>query len=233
MRVSVPRRTIAVIAAIAAAVLLVITFEAPTWASKPVAQNKIGTSQLKDHAVTTSKLATGAVTSAKVRNGSLTASDVAQNTFLPSDGTAADSNKLGGQPASGYVQGTGSVMYEQVSASPTQIPQILNFGFGKITGGCASSHPVFNFVDEQSPVNVVTTTVTFSNAGATTAINTANGLSPGGELPGLNSGTTPQTATFQMRYLGSGQPPRVVTAWLSSQDIGGNCLFIGQALSSG
>jgi hypothetical protein len=86
---------------------------------------------------------------------------------------------------------------------------------------------------EQAPVNVVTTTVTFSNTGATTAINASNGLSPGDELAGSNSSTAPQTATFQMRYFDSSKIPHVVTAWLSGQDIGGNCLFLGQALNSG
>jgi hypothetical protein len=227
------RRTTAIITAGVATVLLVIGFAVPTWASKPAGKKKIGTSQLKDNAVTTSKIANGAVTSGKVRNGSLTANDVAPNTFLPSNGTAADSNKLGGQPASGYVQGTGGVTYNQVSASTTESPQILGFTFGKITGSCSSSHPEFNFVDEQSPVNVITTTVTFSNTGATTAINSSNGLSPGDELPGSNAGTTPQTATFQMRYTDSNNIPHVVTAWLSGQDIGGSCLFLGQALNSG
>jgi hypothetical protein len=226
------RRSAAIITASVAAVLLVIAFEAPTWASKS-AKKKIGTSQIKDHAVTTSKIANGAVTSGKVRNGSLTAGDVAPNTFLPSDGTATNSDKLGGQPASGYVQGIGGMTYEQVSGSPIASPQILGFTFGKITGSCSSDHPAFNFVDEQSPVNVITTTVTFSNTGATTAINAANALAPGDELAGSNSSTAPQTATFQMRYSDSNNIPHVVTAWLSGQDIGGNCLFLGQALNSG
>jgi hypothetical protein len=227
------RRTTAITMASVATVVLVIGFEAPTWASKPPGAAKIGTSQIKDRAVTTPKIATGAVTSAKVRDGSLTASDVAPNTFLASGGTAANSDELGGRAASGYVQGTGAVTYNQVTASPTQSPQILAFPFGKITGSCSSSHPVFNFVDAESPVNVVTTTVTFSNAGATTAIDTANGLSPGNELAGTNSTADPQTATFQMRFIDSSNIPHVVTAWLSGQDVGGNCLFLGQALSSG
>jgi hypothetical protein len=226
------RRSTAIVTTCVAIVLLMIAFEVPGWASKPPGK-KVGTSRLKDHAVTTSKIANGAVTSTKVRNGSLTAGDVAPNTFLPSNGTASDSDKLGGQPASGYMQGTGAVTYEQVSASPTQSPQILNLGFGKITGSCSSSHPTFNFVDEASPVNVITTTVTFSNTGATTSINTANGLNPGNELTGTNASTTPQTATFQMRYVDPKGFPHIVTAWLSGQDIGGNCLFLGQALSSG
>jgi hypothetical protein len=226
------RRTAASITAGVAAVLLVIGFEAPTWASKPVAKKKIGTSQIKDHAVTTPKLANGAVTSRKVRNGSLTASDVAPNTFLASGGTAANSDQLGGKPASGYIQGTGGVTFNQVSGSTTATPQILGFAFGKITGGCSSSHPVFNFVDAESPVNVVTTTVTFSNTGATTAMQVSNGLAAGDELAGVNSSTAPQTATFQMRYIDSSDIPHVVTAWLSGEDIGGSCLFLGQALSS-
>jgi hypothetical protein len=227
------KRTTTMIAATVAAVLLVIGFEAPTWASKSAGHKKIGTSQIKKQAVTTSKLADGAVTAGKVRTGSLTASDVAPNTFLASGGTAANSDELGGQPASGYMQGTGGMTFEQVSASPTQIPQILAFPFGKITGGCSSGHPEFNFVDEEAPINVVTTTVTFGSPAATTVVNTTNGLTPGNEIAGANASTVPQTATFQIRYIDSGDIPHVVTAWLSGQDIGGNCLFLGQAISSG
>jgi hypothetical protein len=68
----------------------------------------VNRSKLARRAVTTSALADHAVTSAKVAQGTLTASNVAPNTFLPFSGTAANSSELGGLPANQYVQGRGS-----------------------------------------------------------------------------------------------------------------------------
>src|SRR5437763_1166234 len=72
-----------------------------------LAGGAVGNSALANGAVNASKLAGDAVDSSKVRDGSLRATDVAPNTFLPANGTAADSQKLGGLPANQYVQGLG------------------------------------------------------------------------------------------------------------------------------
>src|SRR5262249_2863787 len=71
-----------------------------------VAVTQIGTNQIQNGAVTNPKLANGSVgskklidnsvTGSKVKDHSLTAADVAPNTYLPANGTAADSNRLGG-----------------------------------------------------------------------------------------------------------------------------------------
>jgi hypothetical protein len=48
----------------------------------------------------------------------------------------------------------------------------------------------------------------------------------------MNTSGVPQTATFQVRYVDGSDTAHVVTAWLSGQDVGGTCLFIGQALTT-
>jgi hypothetical protein len=124
------------------------------------------------------------------------------------------------------------LLSNQVVAEAGESGTILDFGWSRITGSCTASHPTLNFVAEQSPINLVSTIVTFAASGARTDITTLNGLNAGDSDPGTNTSGVPQTATFQIRYVDGSGSPHIVTAWLSGQDVGGTCLFIGQALTT-
>jgi hypothetical protein len=123
----------------------------------------------------------------------------------------------------------------QVSVGQNSTGTILNLGWSKITGSCGADpgdHPTLNFLAQQSPINLVTTITTFAASGARTDVTTLNGLNAGDTAPGMNTSGVPQTATFQVRYVDGSDTAHVVTAWLSGQDVGGTCLFIGQALTT-
>jgi hypothetical protein len=79
-----------------------------------IPSNSVGTTQLKNGAVTNVKLATQAVTGEKVANNSLTGAQISEGTLgrVPSAtraqtaATADDASRLGGYPASAFVNGS-------------------------------------------------------------------------------------------------------------------------------
>ena len=76
--------------------LLVFTVTAIQHAGDQIKNGAVTTSKLHNKAVTNDKLAHNSVGSGKVKDGSLKASDVKSGTFLPANGKAADSFRLGG-----------------------------------------------------------------------------------------------------------------------------------------
>lgn len=139
---------------------------APLGGTSVAASPLIGTHQLKDGAVTSSKIghhqvktgniANNAVTSAKVADGSLTAADVAPNTFLPANGTAANSKNLGGRPSTDYMQGRGGMVFNRITVPAGQSQLLLSFGFGDLIGKCAAGGiPQVAYQSDVSSVNLV------------------------------------------------------------------------------
>jgi hypothetical protein len=197
--------------------------------------------QLGAGAVTTGKIAAGAVTSgqlgansvnsANVADGSLTASDIAPNTFLPTNGTAANSNELGGKSPSSYIQGQGSVLLNRITVPAGTSDQfLLDVGLGEIDGTClAGAKPEVSFTSEVQDPNFVEWGTTFPS---TTDINTANALAIGASFIEPNSGGVPQAITFQIA-LNNGTSNQMATAWTTDQDAGGTCIFTAQAVSTG
>jgi hypothetical protein len=187
----------------------------------------VGTTNLADGSVSTSKLADNAVTSDKVQDGSLTASDVAPNTFLAADGVAADSTKLGGVPASGYLRGSGNEVSKRLTVTSGNSAELLELSFGHIEASCASSIPTLTFVADLAVDNVTA----WSTLGpSTAAIQVQNSLASGGSVPVTGAGGDPESVTFQAAYDQAGNE-KIATAWTTQQNILGTCVFTGQALT--
>lgn len=215
------------------AVALFTALGGTSWASGML----IGTSQIANRAVTSAKighhqvkafnLASGAVTSSKLAPGSVTSTAVAPNTFLAANGTAADSNQLGGKPASDYVQGGGNVASNSFELSSGQSRLLVSLGLGYVDGNClAGGKPQLSYTAEVAPLNLIDWSTTF---GGTSTLNTTNGLTVGNSYEEPDSTGLPQQVTFQAAANG-----QVATAWTTGQDIGGtSCIFTGEALNAG
>jgi hypothetical protein len=193
-----------------------------------LADSAVTTNNLADGAVTTGKLADNAVTSAKVLDGSLTAGDVAANTFLAANGTAADSSKLGGQPASAFVAGSGHEVSKRLSLPSGQSAELLELDFGHIEASCAGSVPTLTFTADLPVDNVVAWS---TKAPSSSALTFANALSGGGTLPVVGDGSAPESVTWQAAFNGT-DSEKLATAWTTQQNILGTCVFTGQALTT-
>jgi hypothetical protein len=214
------------------AVALFAALGGTSWASgtligsSQIANGAVTSAKIGHHQVKTANLASGAVTSSKLAPGSVTSTAVAPNTFLAANGTAADSNELGGKPASDYVQGGGSVTGNSFELSSGQSRLLVNLGVGYVDGNClAGGKPQLSYTAEVAPVNLIDWSTTFGGA---STLNTTNGLSVGNSYNEPNSTGLPQQVTFQAAANG-----QVATAWTTGQDIGGaSCLFTGVALNA-
>jgi hypothetical protein len=201
-----------------AVVGLVIGLDGPTWASRS-ASAKIGTSGIKNHAVTAPKIAPGAVKASKiapnavgssqVADGSLTAADVAPNTF---------------------VSGPGATLSGEVTAiSAKEVRTVFDLGFGEIRATCGiSDKPQLQFVAETTPVELV---VTSTSSGSGSAVQTANGLTTGGIFP--VPGTAPQSVEFQVHATDAQGGDHFATVWMTDQVEAPRCVFFGQGLTTG
>jgi hypothetical protein len=247
-RFSFNRSTAALVVASAA---LFVALGGPAWAG-----SLIGTSQIRNGAVTSKKIgrhqvknvniangavkaadiAKGAVTSAAVKRGSLTAADVASGAFLPADARAQDSKELGGKPATDYltgaggISGSGGMVYGRISVAAGQTAQLLNLGIALIEGSCsASAVPTLSYVSEVPSVNLVDWGVAPPLSGASAT----NDLTSGETLTLPNPSGSTQAVTFQAAFVNNGIN-RVATAWTTGQPAGpSDCLFIGQAMTTG
>jgi hypothetical protein len=103
---------------------LFVALGGTSYAATSLPRNSVGTKQLKKNAVTSAKIKDGAVTAAKIATSGLTVPNATNATnatnaselggqaasyFLPTTGTAANSDKLDGTDSSGFLQGTGKV----------------------------------------------------------------------------------------------------------------------------
>jgi hypothetical protein len=197
-----------------------------------IAPAAVTTSALADNAVTSSKLADNAVTSSKVADGSLTAGDVAPNTFLPANGTAADSAKLGGVAPNAFVFGQGKLRSARLSLPPASpATEFLELDFGHISGTCdAGVNGKIRFVADLPVDNLIVWSTTFG-APATADIQTSNALTAGSFYEEPHVGGLPQSVTFQVAY-NDGSQEHLATAWTTVQTAGGRCVFTGQAITT-
>jgi hypothetical protein len=195
-----------------------------------IADGAVTSGKLADNAVTNGKLADNAVTSAKVADGSLTAGDVAPNTFLPANGTAVDSAKLGNLAPSAYVSGTGKLRSGRLSLPlSTPATEFLELDFGHISGVCdAGVNGKIRFIADLPIDNLIVWTTTF---GGTVDIQTSNALAAGSFYEEPHVGGLPQSVTIQAAY-NDGTQERIATAWTTVQTAGGRCVFTGQALTT-
>ena len=203
-------------------------------ASQNIANGAVGTTQLGTSAVANGNLAGNAVTSAKVQDGSLTSSDIAPNTFLASNGTAANSQQLDGLSAAGFIRGTGRWVSNRVVVPSGGTAPILELNFAFIQGTCPGSVPTQSIIAELPLENALYTAINSGNsstAGAgTTDVSTANAVNAGSALTATHSSTTPQTVTWQAAY--NDGKEEVATAWVSGQDESGSCVFIAQGTTT-
>lgn len=196
--------------------------------NKKLGNGSVGTSKLASGAVTGSKLADGAVTSAKVLDGSLTATDVAANTFLPANGTAADSQKLSGVPATGFVRGTGKFLSNRIAVPVGSSAPLLELDFAFIEGVCRTGAvPVLRLVAELPLQNVI---YSATSNGVVPDVQTFNAVTAGAAAEATHLVTNPQTVTWQATY--NQGTPQEATAWTTGQDSGGTCVFTGQGVTT-
>jgi hypothetical protein len=198
---------------------------------KKLASNAVRGSKLADGSVGNSKLANNAVTGGKVKDGSLTASDVQSGTFLAANGTAADSQKLGGLPANQYVQGLGfaPVGRHVVPVGAGGI-SIFATGFGTFSGACSNTDvPTVSYTPDRNGENFEATVT--SETGIT-KIDTENAIGSGVAHPIDNSAGGRQSISFQVGF--SDVSDHMATGTISSQFLfGTGCLFMAQGLTTG
>ncbi|MBS1891301.1 MAG: hypothetical protein JST59_08410 [Actinobacteria bacterium] len=202
--------------------------------SGAIADQAVNNSKLATGAVANGNLAADAVTSDKVKDGSLTSSDIAPNTFLPANGTAVNSQQLGGLNPAEFVRGKARFMSARVVVPAGQSREVLELNFAHIEGTCsAGSVPTQSLVAELNLENGFYTAINFgtsSTAPGTTEIGTANALTAGTSLIVPHTSVTPQSVTWQAAY--NDGTDEVATAWVSDQDEGGSCVFIAQGTTT-
>jgi len=238
-----------------AATALFVALGGPAWAA-----GLIGTSQIRNGAITSKKighrqvksininrggvktvnLSNGAVTADKVKTGSLTAADVAPGVFLGADAQAQDSKDLGGKPATDYLTGSAGLpgssgmVDNQLSVPAGQTLQLLNLGIGLVNASCnATGVATLSFVSEEPSIDLVDTVNTAATVTGISNVDTVNGLATGATHAEPNPTNAAQSVTFQAAFEVNGTD-HVATAWTSGQSTGSTgCLFIGQALTTG
>jgi hypothetical protein len=200
---------------------------------KKLATNAVKGSKLADGSVGNSKLANNGVTGGKVKDGSLTASDVQSGTFLAANGTAADSQKLGGLPANQYVQGRGfaPVGRHVVPAGAGGIT-IFATGFGTFSGACSITNvPTVSFTPDRNGENFEAT-VTSDSGSPITKIDTQNAIGSGVAHPIDNSAGGRQSISFQVGFTDISD--HMATGTITSQFLfGTGCVFMAQGLTTG
>jgi hypothetical protein len=208
-----------------------------------VAFSQIGTSQIKNSAVTSSKLHKGAVTSSKIAssavttskiaNAAVTASQVAPNTFLPINGTAANSARLGGLLPADFLQGVGAE-FDRRLVVPVGSNEDLggSVGFGGFLANCSAS-------DQPS----VTWTPTVSNAqymaqvlvfGQTPTLDEENSIAAGQPFtePATLS-VAPFAITYQIGYTDAQSIDHIATIYVTGRFMNGvGCAFLAQGVTT-
>jgi hypothetical protein len=198
--------------------------------SGTIANGAVGTIQLGTGAVANSNLANNAVTSSKVQHNSLTASDVAPNTFLAANGTAVNSQELGGLTPDGFVRGTARFVSNRVVVPVGQTAPLLELNFAFINAVCrAGAVPVQQFTAELNLENVIYTATNFG-APATSDIQSLNAVTAGNFLEATHTTTTPQSVIWQAAF--NDGTDHLATAWTTGQDEGGTCVFTAQGTTS-
>jgi hypothetical protein len=226
-------------ALVLAATALFVALGGPAWAG-----SLIGTSQIRNGAITSNKIgrhqvktaniADGAVTATQVKRASLTAADVAPGAFLAADGRAQDSKALGGKPATDYLTGAGGVtgaggmVDSRISVPIGQTAQVLNLGIALVKGNCsATGAPTLTYVSEVTSVSVVASAI---DSMAPPSVTATNNLTTGGSFTQPNTIGDTQAVTFQAAF----GTNHTATAWTTGQPATATgCLFIGQALTTG
>ena len=178
-------------------------------------------------------MADGAVTGTKVAAGSLTATDVAPNTFLAANGTASNSDQLGGVPASGFVRGTGFLIQRRIDVPIGTLSQsLLDVGLGEVDGSCPTGgKPEVSFTAEAQPLDLIEWG---TSAGTTTDINPMHGMLIGQTYTEPDPSAL-QAIDFQVAQSFNNSPSRTATIWTTDDAANGGteCIFTAQAVTTG
>jgi hypothetical protein len=208
------------------------------------AVTQIGTNQIQNGAVTTPKLHDGAVTNsklannsvgnAKIKDNSITSNKVKSNTFLPANGTAADSNRLGGLLPADFIQGVGFVTQRRISVPANSSGNILiNTSLGTFTATCtAGNQPQVTWSPNVNDAEYAATITSGSSSATTVRLVTLNGITTSGSDPEPLPATGPFSINYQIGTTIGGLD-KVVSANITGRQEGATCVFIGQELSSG
>jgi len=201
--------------------------------SASIADQAVTTSKLAGNAVTTPQLADGAVTGTKVAAGSLTAADVAPGTFLPANGTATNSDQLGGVPASGFIHGNGDLLQHSIVIPVGTSGQfLLDVGLGEVDASClAGAKSQVSFTAEAQPDDLVESGTTNANGAE---INPMQGMSVGSTFTQPDPSLW-QEIDFQVSNGINLNPSRVATIWTTADATGGGteCSLTAQAVTTG
>jgi hypothetical protein len=190
---------------------LFIALGGTAWA---VAANSVGTSQLKNSAVTSPKLANGAVTTPKLAKGAVTASKVGNKSLtgaqinaatlgtVPDASHATNSDRLGGSAPSAYQSRVGSSCTLQqfgrtlaiqkinadgsVSCQPVNVTQFLGGSIGTLSGS-AIQYLAGQGLSTPTTTEKDVTVGAFTGPAIMTNLRVSVQTAPGGVLPNARS----------------------------------------------
>jgi hypothetical protein len=222
-----------------------------------LAVTQIGTSQIKNGAVTTSKLHAKAVTNGKlgansvgtgkIKNGAVTAAKVAPNTFLPINGTAANAtnavnatnaataanaSRLGGLLPGDYLQGLGATTVRRLVVPVNVTLDLFNAGFGGFVATCsATDQPSVTWTPTVSDAEYSVQSLVYPN---TVLLTQLNGIAAGSSDTEPNPlSALPMTLQYSIGYTAAGVD-HVATAYISGRfEFGTGCVFVAQETSTG
>lgn len=189
----------------------VTTLEVSRVAGVPA--DSVGSRQVIDHSLQSKDFKAGEVLTPKRASTIYIKFDLAEKTYLHKDSTAVDAHKLGGIPASGYVQGDGSVHTGLVQLDAESSDTLLEVpGLVSVVASASKNG------NSATLTNTSVEALWFSYGGQTTEVQSGGTT---GILIGLNQPTLVQIIGL------SGQ---VSTLTLTVAGISGSTLFTGQAL---
>jgi hypothetical protein len=197
-----------------------------------LAGNSVSTANIAKSAVTNTKLANNAVSTSNIQPGAVTATQVAPNTFLPATGTAADAARLGGLLPADFVNGIGFTENRRLVVAEGSTVDLFGAGFGQFSVSCGGGG-----------AGSVTWKPTVSNAeyladvqvfGASPQIVTLNAIAAGSSDSEPNPATIlPFLTTYQIGYTAGGED-HIATMFINGRfESGTGCVFVAQELSTG
>ncbi|HWE31850.1 MAG TPA: hypothetical protein VG410_00115 [Solirubrobacteraceae bacterium] len=195
--------------------------------------NSVSSSNLQTNSVSNSNLQDNSVSTSKLQNAAVTASQVAPNTFLPINGTAANSTELGGLPAADYLGGSGGLNSRRLVVPSGQTgQQLFPIGFGSFSASCTSNDPTVTWTAGVANAEYYVETFGFPTGDTQT---TLNGIPVGGSnTQPATPALTPFAAWYSIGETLSTGFNNVATVFISGRfESGTGCVFVGQSLSTG
>ncbi len=193
----------------------------------------VGGAALAQGSVTAAKLAAGAVTGPALGNGSVTTEKLGPNAVTGAKiagGTVTAANIVPGQ----VVTGKGELVSGRLRllVTPGGPPSVLLAlpGIATFSVNCPDVGPKQATVANTSPALLTLARSAIEDPGSTPVVG-ASALAPGASTSVSAAGV--QMATWQLGYTDSGGVPHVATIVIAASQAGPDCLWSGQALTTG